>query len=288
MQKIGILIPCYNVEKTIRGVLDSLTASVLEQIEQIVVIDNFSSDGTLRILNEIQRDNSEIRKRLVIIENQENYGLGGSQKIGYQYFLDEDFSHFMIIHGDGQGNCNEIARNFLDTLYKTPDLDIVMASRFIHGSDISGYNWMRKIGNIFFNILTYILTGHRMTDSGCGIILYRTNILKLFPVMELTNSSQFNPQLNILVYDEKKLQILEIPLKWEDSEAGSSLSALKYCLTLLNILFSVRINKTIFRKRGSQLFHMKSEKFTPKIKIFGAHHKPSVLLPSEKKVGWKA
>ncbi len=260
--KIGIFIPCYNVEKSIRGVLQSFSEEVLKTVTEIVVTDNCSTDQTLSILNDIQSQPGLLGQKLVIIKNKQNYGLGGTQKIAFQYFIDHQFSHFMIIHGDGQGNGEVIAQNFLKAFRENQNADWILASRFTKGADVSKYNRMRTIGNHFFNVLTFLLTGHRMTDSGTAIIYYRVSSLEQFPFWHLTNSFQFNPQLNILFYNAK-LKPAEVPLHWGDSRDESNIRAFNYCKTLLTILLRYRWNKSIRRKSGWQMFNQQSQQFSP-------------------------
>lgn len=263
MTKIGIFIPCYNVQTAAREVLNSFSDAALDAVEQIVVVDNCSIDDTLKTLETIQQGESKVGKKLMIIKNLKNYGLGGSQKIAYRYFLDNGFTHFMIIHGDNQGSGNEIAMNFLDAFEKNPDVDFIIASRFLAGSNVTRYNPLRTVGNHLFNFLTYLLTGYKMSDSGAGILFYRTEILNSFPFDNLTNGPQFNPQLNIIIHSMSNLKILEVPLHWVDSKEGSTISSLNYCITLLKILAHYRIKKTLFRKKGWELFHSDPQNFTP-------------------------
>ncbi len=265
--KIGIFIPCFNVSNIISDVLDSFSAEIISQIDTILVINNCSSDNTLDVLKKIQDSDHLIASRMVIIDNFENYGLGGSQKIAYQYFLDNHFSYFMIIHGDNQGDGNQIAINFLETFKQNPKIDLIVASRFMKGSDTSKYHLLRFFGNILFNWLTFLFTGHKMSDSGAGILYYRTEILRRLPFQHLTNSAHFNPQLNILMYNLKDLSIKEINLNWVDSETGSSISGFNYCLTLLKILFNYRINTIFYRRSGWKAFQKQSQYFSPNFKI---------------------
>ena len=137
----------------------------------------------------------------------------------------------------------------------------------MRGSDISQYHLLRVFGNIIFNWLTFIFTGHKMSDSGAGILYYRTEILKKLPFQHLTNSSQFNPQLNILMYNIKDIKIKEIKLNWADSETVSSISSINYCMTLLKILLNYRINSLFYRRTGWKAFHKKSQQFSPSYKI---------------------
>ncbi len=262
MTKIGIFIPCYNVERSIRAVLNDFSAEVLSQIDEILVIDNVSQDKTLDILRNIQAK-EKIGEKLVILKNAKNYGLGGSQKIAYQYFLDHDFSHFMIIHGDGQGNSDEIAKFFLGVFKHKKDIDLVLASRFHPQANTAGYSGIRRIGNHFFNFMTYLLTGHKISDAGTGVMFIRTALLKQLPFLSLTDSFQFNPQLNILFYNLKGLVSAEVPLNWKDSASGSNIQSLHYCLTLFKILVKYRINKSLLNKAGAKLFNDQQLVFKP-------------------------
>ena len=267
MPKIGILIPCYNVQNSIAKVLSSFSADILAQIDAIVAIDNDSEDKTLEILKSIQVQNNVLGQKLIIIKNLSNYGLGGSQKIGYQYFLDRGFSHFFIIHGDGQGNGREIAGGFLDIFRRCPWIDLILTSRFVKGANTRNYDRSRVIGNHVFNGITFLCTGHLMTDSGAGIIFVRTKVLERVPFWDLTNSFQFNPELNIFFHSLKDLKVIEMPMRWSDSKDRSNISALNYCFTLLNILVRYRFNKTVLRRKGHQLFHPQSGKFNPRFEI---------------------
>ncbi|MBL7072003.1 MAG: glycosyltransferase [Candidatus Omnitrophica bacterium] len=266
--KIGIFIPCYNVERSIQKVIGSLSKEVLDRIDTIITVDNHSIDNTLSVLKDIQASGKKAGKILTIIKNRENYGLGGSQKIAYQYFIDNGFTHFMIIHGDNQGDADEIAKNFLRMFDKNDTVDVILACRFAKGSDLSRYSKARIAGNMLFNFLTFVLTGYKMSDSGTGIIFYKTEILKRFPFRHLTNDCQFNPQLNILLYEAKELRIVETSLSWRDSVEESSMKAMNYCLTLFKILLNYRMRKTLLRKSGWRVFYSKSQKITPSYDIY--------------------
>ncbi|MBI4351705.1 MAG: glycosyltransferase family 2 protein [Elusimicrobia bacterium] len=266
MNRIGVLIPCYNVERTVGEVLGSFSPGILAELDQLVAVDNSSGDGTFRILKELQ-DKADYGPKLVIIRNKRNYGLGGSQKLAYRYFIENGFSHFMIIHGDNQGNADEMARFFLEALRREPDLDLVLASRFHPDADTSRYDRLRRFGNSFFNFLTYLLTGHRMSDAGTGLMLVRTGLLERVGYAELTNSFQFNPQLNILLLNLDGLRTREVPLNWRDSEAGSNIRALQYCRELLKILLTYRVNSLLRGKRGGRLFGGSPAAFEPEFEI---------------------
>ena len=266
--KIGIFIPCYNVENSVQKVLDSFSPETLTKIDTVVAINNCSTDGTLKVLQYRQQLNTPLARKLVVIRNSENYGLGGSQKIAYQYFLNQGFTHFMTIHGDNQTDGNVIATQFLELLEKDPSIDVIMSSRFMPSASVKHYNRMRTFGNKFFNFLTYVLTGLKMSDAGAGVFCARTSTLKEGGFWNLTNSFQFNPQLNILLHENKSLKITTIPLEWRDSNEGSNIRAISYSLELSKILFRYGIQKYLRGRSGSRAFETALQgKFEPKYDI---------------------
>jgi len=272
MAKIGIFIPCYNVAKSIEGVLRSFPEDALKRIEEIIVVNNCSQDATLEILKQIQSSPRLLGDKVVIIDNQENYGLGGSQKIAYRYFLDHQFTHFYVVHGDGQGDGLTISRNFFEVYDRDPGVDLIITSRFLKTSITDGYSRLRIFGNHVFNFLTFVLAGRWMSDSGAAIIFMKCSLLDRVPFEELTNSFQFNPELNILLMNLGGIKIIEIPLHWKDSTDQSNIAPSQYCLELLSILFRYFVNARILRKAPGLAFHDFSQRRKMSYQILRGGH----------------
>ena len=90
---ISIVIPIYNSEKYIKRCLDSIVKQINDNILEILVIDDCSTDNSLQILKEYEND----EKRIKIIEKKINSGVSNSRNIGinkakgdYIMFIDSD------------------------------------------------------------------------------------------------------------------------------------------------------------------------------------------------------
>ena len=91
MPKVSVIIPVYNVEKYLRECLDSVINQTLKDIE-IICVDDGSSDGSLKILEEYaQKDN-----RIKVLKQEHggvscarNLALGGAAG-EYMLCLDSD------------------------------------------------------------------------------------------------------------------------------------------------------------------------------------------------------
>ena len=70
INKISVIIPCYNVEKFIREGLDSIISQTYKNLE-IICVNDCSTDNTLNILEEYSRAD----KRIKVFSNDKNEGL---------------------------------------------------------------------------------------------------------------------------------------------------------------------------------------------------------------------
>jgi len=234
--KVLLIIPCYNVEKTIKKALGNISKKNLGEVSEILIINNRSTDNTLKLIQKIKLN---IKKNLSIINNNDNYGLGGSLKIGFMHAIENKFDFVIIVHSDEQGNTDKILGNFFTNINKNKEVDFYMASRFINESKITGYSKVRILGNYFFNFITFLLTTVKLSDSGCGIIAIKTKTLKRVNFLDLSDNFYFNPQLNVYLGRLNGILKKDIPIEWKDSEIPSNLKIISYIYGLLKFLFSV-------------------------------------------------
>ena len=75
MEKVSIYIPAYNVERTIKEVLNSIFSQTIK-FDEVIVINDFSDDQTLNILNEFNN--------IKIINNKKNMGLSYCRNLGLE------------------------------------------------------------------------------------------------------------------------------------------------------------------------------------------------------------
>ena len=88
---VSVIIPCYNGEKNLKQCINSVRNQTLADIE-IICIDDGSTDTTVDILRDLQKEDSRI-----ILLRQKNAGAGAARNVGldhatgkYLSFLDAD------------------------------------------------------------------------------------------------------------------------------------------------------------------------------------------------------
>ena len=74
--KLSVIVPCFNEEKTINTLLSAVKKSKIEDLE-IIVIDDFSNDGTREILKNI--DDEQIK----VFFHERNQGKGAALRTGF-------------------------------------------------------------------------------------------------------------------------------------------------------------------------------------------------------------
>lgn len=231
--KILVAIPCFNCEKQIKRVLNDFDPSLREQVDQVLVIDNQSSDHTPQAALEVATDWEP--KKISVVRNNQNYGLGGSHKVAFLYALQNGFTHIAIVHGDHQANPKEL-KELLFEIEKEPELDAVLGARFMKQSHLLGYSLVRTLGNRALNLLYSLLTGRRIFDLGSGLNLFKVSALSDQRFLGFSNAFTFNMDL-LLDFIHKNSQLHYYPISWSETDQISNAKSLKVgWITLLTLL----------------------------------------------------
>src|SRR6266487_2925963 len=91
-QKVVVVMPAYNAERTLVKTYKEIVACGV--VDQIVVVDDASSDNTLGL--------AEGLPRVKAFAHPQNRGYGGNQKTCYQLALKEGADIIVMIHPDYQ------------------------------------------------------------------------------------------------------------------------------------------------------------------------------------------
>lgn len=238
MGKELVFIPAYNCERQIHRTLQQFTPEVCDKIDTILVINNRSTDRTeeLACVAAQKIQGAQIK----VLRNSENYGLGGSQKIGFQYACDHGFDHVTILHGDDQGSIAEL----LDFLEEEPALsaDALLGARFMTGASTPGYSAFRIFGNHVFNMLFSICCGTRLYDLGAGLNRYAVSALKDMYFMKFPDALTFNYAM-ILAHCYRKDFIRFFPITWREEDQVSNVKVMRQALSVLLMLGKYCLHK---------------------------------------------
>lgn len=108
LEKISVIIPCYNVEKWIKRCLDSVFAQTVNSVHfEVICVDDKSTDNTLDILLSYERHHQE---NMIVIPLEENGRQGRARNIALNYTSGD---YIMYVDAD-----DLIADGMLEALYQ--------------------------------------------------------------------------------------------------------------------------------------------------------------------------
>ncbi len=161
---VSVVIPLYNEEENVEILNERLseTMKALDSDYEIVYVDDGSTDGTLRLLEELQKKDDNI----VVLSLRRNFGQTAAFAAGFDFARGDVV---VTMDGDLQNDPTDIPR--LLALIK--DYDLVSGWRRKRQDSFS-----RTFPSKMANWLISKVTGVRLHDYGCSLKAYRREVVK--------------------------------------------------------------------------------------------------------------
>jgi glycosyltransferase involved in cell wall biosynthesis len=245
MNKVGLIIPCYNVERSIKKIVKIIVnLNFLNRISKIVFIDNNSHDNTVKIIQKYKIRN----KKIILIKNKFNFGYGGSIKVATNYLIDQSCSHAIIVHSDDQINISNVINDFFNRFDQTKS-EFILSSRFYNNNLYltKDYKTQRRFANLILTFFFKNLINYKFSDIGSGIIFFSLKLMKKLKFKELSNEMHFHIHLNILA-SELAVNPQETALAWHDSKIKSNTNDYKIGTQIIYILFFYFFKNKILKR----------------------------------------
>ncbi len=205
-KKISIIIPVFNEEKFIEETIKSVIKSdTLKLKKEIIVINDGSTDNTLKILNKIKKKN----KNLKIINNNKNQGKGYSVKKG---FLASNGDIILIQDADLEYSPKDypkLIKPFLEN-----NADVVYGSRFISESPHRVLYFWHYLANQLLTLFSNILTNLNLTDMETGYKVFRGNLIRKIARILKSKRFGFEPEITAKVSKIKGIKIYEVGISY--------------------------------------------------------------------------
>ena len=212
--QVSIIIPTYNESENIIQVLKSIVEHLPEDIAtEAIVVDDNSPDGTGKIVDDyINDEQNKIGWSVDIIHRKTKSGLSSAILDGIErssgetiVVMDSDFSH-----------PPKIIPRLIEEI-KISKYDIVIASRYTEGGEISGWSTKRKLISKGATGIAKVGLGVNESDPMSGFFAFNRNILEGIKF----NALGYKVLLEILV-KAKGAKVKEIPYTFTNRTLGSS------------------------------------------------------------------
>ena len=226
--KLTIIIPCFNEVNTIRQIIDKII-EINNYEKEIIVIDDFSTDGSRQILSEIEK--ISISK---LILNERNYGKGYCIKKG----IEEATGDIVIIQDADLEYDPSDYKKLIEPIHKN-QADVVYGSRFIGSEEKRVLYYWHTVGNKFLTTLSNMFTNINLTDMECCYKAFKTEIIKKIDLKE--NRFGFEPEVTAKLA-KKNIRIYEVGIKYFGRKYSDGIKitwkdgfAAIYCIIYYNV-----------------------------------------------------
>jgi glycosyltransferase involved in cell wall biosynthesis len=199
-ERIAVLIPCYNEEKTVSQVVDNFR-HVLPEAE-IYVYDNNSKDETARLAAEAGA--------IVRVERRQGKG-----NVLRRMFSDIEADVYVLV--DGDNTYDAASSPVMITKLLTDRLDMVVGTRLTTFDETAfrpGHQWGNKVLTGF----VALIFGHQLTDMLSGYRVFSRRFVKSFPAL----SEGFETETELTVHAlELRMPVAEIVTPYGMRPSGS-------------------------------------------------------------------
>jgi len=203
--KLSILIPCFNEKLTIISIIDEVRKSLKKNNflnYEIIVIDDFSSDGTTQILKNIESE-----KDITIFYHSQNLGKGSAIQTAIKNITGD-----ITIVQDADLEYDPSDYNKLLLPFFETNADIVYGSRFIGGGKyVRIHFFWHYLANKILTFICNIFINLNLTDMETGYKVFKSSALKSITLIE--KSFSFEPEVTIKLA-KKKFKFFEVPISY--------------------------------------------------------------------------
>ena len=228
--KLSIAIPCYNEKNTIENILKKIDKSLKDykiSKYEIIIVDDFSNDGTNKILKNLAFD-----EKIQIYYHDNNLGKGAAIHTALKY-ITGDIT--IIQDADLEYDPSDYYKLLLP-FFET-NADIVYGSRFLGGGKyVRIHFFWHYLANKILTFICNLFSNLNLTDMETGYKAFKTSVLKSINLKE--KSFSFEPEVTIKLA-KKKYKFFEVPVTYNGRsyEEGKKIGLKDAFIALKTIIF---------------------------------------------------
>ena len=209
--QLSVVLIAHDEESNIGMMLRGMLETYPEEIRQIIVVDDASSDRTRDIVHSLILKDS----RVLLITKGLPCGAGRALSLGVRA-VDPQATHVLMMDSDFLPNIPE-ARRLITCVQE--GWDGAIGSRFVGGWRLNHYPFLKLVFNRAFHFCTRWLLGISCSDLTNNFKLYRREVLKSIPWV--SPDFAINAETGIFPI-LAGFRVKEVPVSWTQRSAGVS------------------------------------------------------------------
>lgn len=233
-QKIFIIIPTYNEAENIGDLIQAIFNLEIPGIN-LVIIDDNSTDGTGKIIDEISKNYP-----IIPIHRPKKLGLGSAYLNGFKISIKQGADLVFEMDADFSHDPKDISR-MIEAI--NSGADVAIGSRRIQGGKVVGWNLWRKFcsnGAMFFSRL---ILGLKTRDVTAGYRCYKRLVLESINLDKIKSNGYAFQEEMIYLCEKKGFLVKEVPVTFKDREKGKSKLNWKEIVHFFIIMLKLRFRK---------------------------------------------
>jgi len=202
--KLSIVIPIYNEERTISDLVYAVqSANKLGLDNEILLVDDFSTDKTSEILTKIHSDNPS----LIIVKHSFNQGKGAALRSAFQQASGDII---LIQDADLEYDPKEYPKLLKPIIENKAD--VVYGSRFRSDQETRVLYFWHRVANGLLTLMSNMFTNLNLTDMETGYKVFRKDILDKIKLKE--NRFGIEPEITAKISHLPNIRIYEVGISY--------------------------------------------------------------------------
>lgn len=170
MKKLSVVIPCYNEAETLRAIISEVSALSSDALAlELLIVDDCSTDDSLRIAEDLATFNSSIR----VLKHSVNQGKGAALKTGFTAATGD----FVCVQ---DADLEYAPKDYLKMLVPMLEgrADVVFGSRYLQQHERRVLRWWHSTMNKFLTLFSNVMSDMALTDMETCYKLFTADVIR--------------------------------------------------------------------------------------------------------------